>query len=224
MPRRRPADERGGPLRARRPHEPRRAPTVGGPAQLALLRAGPRRQPSEAARAVALRRGPLCPRLRPRDRALALERRVGPIRARRAVRFAFGTKAPGDRPSGARRLTDDERRAHRVAPGPRRERRRLGHAPRPAAHVDDDVPDAGALPSDAADAAPPVSTEPFVALRGRQQISQDPPPTCGPLCANCVCPHSCCNKPPASSQRKSCAPRRGLGTPASGPAPLAVVA
>jgi len=36
---------------------------------------------------------------------------VGPIRARRAVRFAFGTKAPGDRPSGARRLTDDERRA-----------------------------------------------------------------------------------------------------------------
>ena len=36
---------------------------------------------------------------------------VGPIRARRAVRFAFGTKAPGDRPSGARRLSDDERRA-----------------------------------------------------------------------------------------------------------------
>jgi hypothetical protein len=36
---------------------------------------------------------------------------VGPIRARRSVRFAFGTKAPGDRPSGARRLTDDERRA-----------------------------------------------------------------------------------------------------------------
>ena len=31
---------------------------------------------------------------------------VGPIRARRAVRFSFGTKAPGDRPSGARRLTD----------------------------------------------------------------------------------------------------------------------
>ena len=36
---------------------------------------------------------------------------VGPIRARRAVRFSFGTKAPGDRPSGARRLTDDERRS-----------------------------------------------------------------------------------------------------------------
>ena len=36
---------------------------------------------------------------------------VGPIRARRAVRFSFGTKAPGPRPSGARRLTDDERRA-----------------------------------------------------------------------------------------------------------------
>ena len=36
---------------------------------------------------------------------------VGPIRARRAVRFSFGTKAPGDRPSGARRLTDDERAA-----------------------------------------------------------------------------------------------------------------
>ena len=36
---------------------------------------------------------------------------VGPIRARRAVRFAFGTKAPGPRPSGARRLADDERAA-----------------------------------------------------------------------------------------------------------------
>ena len=36
---------------------------------------------------------------------------VGPIRARRAVRFTFGTKAPGDRPSGARRLSDDERSA-----------------------------------------------------------------------------------------------------------------
>ena len=36
---------------------------------------------------------------------------VGPIRARRAVRFSFGTKAPGDRPSGARRLADDERAA-----------------------------------------------------------------------------------------------------------------
>ncbi|CAH0376149.1 unnamed protein product [Pelagomonas calceolata] len=34
---------------------------------------------------------------------------VGPIRARRAVRFAFGTKAPGPRPSGARRLSDAER-------------------------------------------------------------------------------------------------------------------
>ena len=34
---------------------------------------------------------------------------VGPIRARRAVRFSFGTKAPGERPSGARRLTDAER-------------------------------------------------------------------------------------------------------------------
>ena len=56
---------------------------------------------------------------------------VGPIRARRAVRFAFGTKAPGPRPSGARRLSDDERaRAHRVAAGPRCERRRLGQAPR----------------------------------------------------------------------------------------------
>ena len=36
---------------------------------------------------------------------------VGPVRARRAVRFSFGTKAPGDRPSGARRLADDERAA-----------------------------------------------------------------------------------------------------------------
>ena len=34
---------------------------------------------------------------------------IGPIRARRAVRFSFGTKAPGERPSGARRLTDSER-------------------------------------------------------------------------------------------------------------------
>ena len=36
---------------------------------------------------------------------------VGPVRARRAVRFSFGTKAPGERPSGARRLSDDERRS-----------------------------------------------------------------------------------------------------------------
>ncbi len=34
---------------------------------------------------------------------------VGPVRARRSVRFAFGTKAPGPRPSGARRLSDEER-------------------------------------------------------------------------------------------------------------------
>ena len=42
---------------------------------------------------------------------------VGPIRARRAVRFSFGTKAPGERPSGARRLSDGER-LHLIASRP----------------------------------------------------------------------------------------------------------
>ena len=146
MPRRRPAHERGGPLRARRPHEPRRAPTVGGPAQLALLRARPRRQPSEAARAVALRRGPLRARLRPRDRALALQWCRSHSRPPRRAFFLRHEGARSCRPSGARRLTDDERRAlDRVAPGPRRERRRLGQKTRSEAHVDDDRTDAEEL-------------------------------------------------------------------------------
>ena len=77
--------------------------------RLALLRAGPRRrhrrrhEPSRYDDPYAL----ACDL----ETVPWLSSGVGPIRARRAVRFAFGTKAPGDRPSGAPRSPDDERRA-----------------------------------------------------------------------------------------------------------------
>ena len=58
----------------------------------------------------------------------------------------------------------------------------MGQAPRSTAHMDYHRSNAGALP---ADAPPPVleGPQPLVSLRGRQQISQDPPPTIarGPL-------------------------------------------